>query len=52
MNTKLIEDKINEKTKALLPVHFTGYRYERNYQLGQKYNIPIIEDACQSILGE
>ena len=54
MNTKLIEDKINEKTKALLPVHFTGYMSDMReiIPLGQKYNIPIIEDACQSILGE
>ena len=25
MNVDLVEPKINDKTKALLPVHFTGY---------------------------
>tara|TARA_Y100000816_G_C26099522_1_gene582442 strand:+ start:169 stop:1290 length:1122 start_codon:yes stop_codon:yes gene_type:complete len=54
MNTNLIEEKINEKTKAIVPVHFTGYMTEMNHvmKLAQKYNLPVIEDACQSILGE
>lgn len=54
MNTNLIEEKINEKTKAIVPVHFTGYMTEMNnvMKLAQKYNLPVIEDACQSILGE
>ena len=53
MNVDLIEEKITEKTKALLPVHYTGYMTDMRKinQLSNKYSIPVIEDACQSILG-
>ncbi len=53
INEKLIEKKITKKTKAIIPVHFTGYMSNMKSinQLGRKYKIPIVEDACQSILG-
>ena len=53
MNVDLIEEKITEKTKALLPVHYTGYMTDMRKinLLSDKYDIPVIEDACQSILG-
>ena len=53
MNVDLVKEKITEKTKALLPVHFTGYITDMRKvnQLSDKYGIPVIEDACQSILG-
>lgn len=53
MNVDLVEDKITQKTKAFLPVHFTGYMtdMEKLSILSKKYDIPIVEDACQSILG-
>ncbi|SVD05836.1 uncharacterized protein METZ01_LOCUS358690, partial [marine metagenome] len=53
MNVDLVEEKITEKTKALLPVHFTGYMVDMRKinHLSDKYGIPVIEDACQSILG-
>ena len=53
MDVKQIESKINNNTKAIVPVHFTGYmtNMPELIKIGQKYNIPIIEDACQSILG-
>ena len=52
MNTALIEEKITEKTKALLPVHFTGYMTDMRKlsKISEKYDIPVVEDACQSIL--
>ena len=54
MNTDQIETKINSKTKAIVPVHFTGYmtNMPKLMRIAKKYKIPIIEDACQSILGE
>ena len=54
MDTAQIEKKINKKTKAIVPVHFTGYMsyMPKIMQISKKYKIPIIEDACQSILGE
>lgn len=52
MNINLIEKKITKKTKAIVPVHFTGYmtNMPKLLKLSKKYKIPIIEDACQSIL--
>ena len=54
MNTKLVEKAINKKTKAIVPVHFSGYmcNMKNLKKISLKYKIPIIEDACQSILGE
>ena len=52
MNVNLIEKKINKKTKAIVPVHFTGYMtnmIQLNI-ISKKYKIPVVEDACQSIL--
>ena len=53
MNTDLVEKKITKKTKALLPVHFTGYMADMRKltKISEKYRIPVVEDACQSILG-
>ena len=52
MDVNLIEKKITKKTKAIVPVHFTGYMTNMKalMPLSKKYNIPIVEDACQSIL--
>ncbi len=52
MNTDLVEEKITKKTKAILPVHFTGYMTDmiKLNKISKKYNIPVVEDACQSIL--
>ena len=46
-----IEKKITKKTKAIMPVHLTGRICEmkRITEISKKYNIPIIEDAAQSI---
>jgi len=52
MDVNLIEKKITKKTKAIVPVHFTGYMTNMPslMALSRKYKIPIVEDACQSIL--
>merc|ERR1712202_122501 len=41
-----------EKTKAIVPVHFTGYMTDMRklLPLADRYNLLIVEDACQSIL--
>ncbi len=53
MNVDLIESKITKKTKAIVAVHFTGYMTDMKklMSISKKYKLPIIEDACQSILG-
>ena len=52
MNVNLLENKITKKTKAIVPVHFTGYMTDmiKLKRIANKYKIPIVEDACQSIL--
>ena len=52
MNVKLLEKKITKKTRAIVPVHFTGYmtNMPKLKKISKKYKIPIVEDACQSIL--
>ncbi len=46
-----IEKAITPKTKALMPVHLTGRvaRMDEIQTISDKYSIPIIEDAAQSI---
>lgn len=52
MDVNLIEKKITKKTRAILPVHFTGYmtNMPKLMKISRKHKIPIVEDACQSIL--
>ena len=52
MNVNELEKKISKKTKAIVPVHFTGYmtNMPKLIKISKKYRLPIIEDACQSIL--
>ena len=54
MNVDLIETAITEKTKAILPVHFTGYMTDMRevMKIAEKHKLVVVEDACQSILGE
>ncbi|MAT36813.1 MAG: pyridoxal-5'-phosphate-dependent protein [Acidimicrobiaceae bacterium] len=49
-----IEKKINNKTKAILPVHWSGKicEMEKLKKISKKYSIPIIEDACHAILAK
>ena len=45
-----IEEKITEKTKAIIPVHIHGLPCEMDkiLEIAKKYNLVVIEDACQS----
>ncbi len=53
MNVDQLEKKISKKTKAIVPVHFTGYMTDmvKLQKISKKFKIPVVEDACQSILG-
>lgn len=48
-----LERVITRKTKAIVPVHFTGYMTDMRklMPISERYNLIVIEDACQSILG-
>jgi aminotransferase EvaB len=52
MDVTLVESVITAKTRAIVPVHFTGYmtQMDKILHLAEKYNLAVIEDACQSIL--
>ncbi len=46
-----IEEKITEKTKAILPVHIFGQpaEMERINNIATKHGLKVIEDACQAV---
>ncbi|ODS34720.1 MAG: aminotransferase DegT [Candidatus Scalindua rubra] len=50
MNVKKIEEKITNRTKAILPVHLYGHptEMEQITKLAKVYNLKTIEDACQA----
>ncbi len=51
IDPNLIERSITKKTKAIMVVHLTGRVCEMDkiLKISKKYNIPIVEDAAQSI---
>ncbi|MFQ5431670.1 MAG: DegT/DnrJ/EryC1/StrS family aminotransferase [Nitrospinota bacterium] len=54
IDPSLIEEKINCKTKAIIPVHLFGQGAEMDLilDIGRKHDLKIIEDAAQGIGGE
>lgn len=54
MDADLLEKAITKKTKAIVPVWFTGEAPEMDeiMHVANKYGIPVIEDACQATLAE
>lgn len=49
MDVEKIEDKINNNTKAIMPVHIYGHpvRMDKIFRLKEKYDIKILEDAAE-----
>jgi len=49
-----IEKLINDKTKAIVPVHFSGQACEMDKlkSIANKYKLLIIEDACHALGGK
>ena len=50
INPDLIEEKITEKTKAIMVVHLYGQavQMEKIWSLADKYNLKILEDSAQA----
>lgn len=46
-----IEEVITKKTKAIMPVHLSGWMADMPVimKIAEKYNLFIVEDACQSL---
>jgi len=54
LDASKIEENINEKTKAIMPVHIHGQMCNMDVlmKISDKYKIPIIEDCAQSHFSE
>ncbi len=54
IDAELIEGAITEHTRAILPVHLSGFPadIERIIAVANKHGIPVVEDACQSVFAE
>jgi len=51
INAGLIEEKITEKTRAIIPVHLFGQLAQMKpiMEIAQRHNLAVIEDAAQAI---
>ena len=54
ININEIEKKITSKTKAIVPIHWTGRpcQMDKLLEISKAYSIPIVEDACHALQGE
>lgn len=52
MNVDQLEAAITPRTKAIVPVHFTGYMTDMTklMPIAERHGLPVVEDACQGIL--
>jgi aminotransferase EvaB len=53
INADLIEAAISSRTRAIMPVHYAGVPadMDRIMAVAHRHGLPVIEDACQAILG-
>jgi len=54
MDVSQVEAAITPRTKAIMPVQFTGYMTDMRklMPIAKKHNLPVVEDACQAILAD
>jgi len=54
INPHKIEEKVNERTRAILPVHIFGLPADMNsiLAIAKKHELAVVEDACQAWLAE
>lgn len=52
LDPALIEAAVTPRTKAIMPVHLYGQMcdMDRIQEIADKYNLVVIEDACQAVL--
>lgn len=52
IDENLIEERITEKTKAIVPVHYAGVacNMDKIMEIAKKHNLIVIEDAAQGVL--
>ncbi len=51
INPDLIEEKITQRTKAIIPVHFAGSPADMDTlsSLSRRFSVPVIEDAAHAV---
>lgn len=51
IDVEKIEEKINEKTLAIMPTHLLGrpVKMEKILSLAKKHNLFVVEDACEAL---
>lgn len=51
MDPSKIEEKITERTKAIIPVHIFGQSADMDKinEIAEKHSLKVIEDACQAV---
>ncbi len=51
LDPKLIEEKITEKTRAIVPIHFSGRPADMDSirEIADRHKLAIIEDACHAL---
>jgi len=54
MDVDQLEAAITSRTKALMPIHLTGdvANMPRIMEIAAHHGLPVVEDGCQSLLGE
>lgn len=52
IDENLIEDAINQNTKAIIPVHYAGVSCEMDkiIDIARKHNLYVVEDAAQGVM--
>jgi dTDP-4-amino-4,6-dideoxygalactose transaminase len=52
IDVSMIEERINRKTRVILPVHYWGHtaEMEKISELAQKYGLKVLEDAAEAHL--
>ena len=54
MDVGQVEAAITPRTRAIMPVHLTGYMTDMRalMPIAERHGLPVIEDACQGILAD
>jgi dTDP-4-amino-4,6-dideoxygalactose transaminase len=54
LDERLLEKLITKRTKAILPVHYAGVGCDMDTigALGEKYNLPVVEDNAHGLYGK
>ncbi|MBC8068347.1 MAG: DegT/DnrJ/EryC1/StrS family aminotransferase [Deltaproteobacteria bacterium] len=54
MDVSQLAAAITPRTKAIMPVHYTGYMTEMPalLEIAKGHDLPVVEDACQGILAD